>query len=104
MDKSLVRAYGLELLGTFALVYFGAGIVCVNHMTTGAGGQPGTAALLGHQPGLVGIALAQGLILATVLAATMHVSGGYLNPAVALMLWVCNRLPSGRAAWLIGAQ
>jgi glycerol uptake facilitator-like aquaporin len=32
------------------------------------------------------------------------VSGGYLNPAVALMLWVFNRLDSRRVSWLIGAQ
>ena len=33
MDKTLWRAYLIELIGTFALVYFGAGVVCVNHMT-----------------------------------------------------------------------
>jgi aquaporin TIP len=99
MDKQLARAYTVEAIGTFALVFFGAGAVCVNHMTTG-----GAGALLGLQPGLVGIALAQGLILTAVLAATMHLSGGYLNPALTVMLWVCNRLDSRRAAWLVGAQ
>ena len=34
----------------------------------------------------------------------MHVSGGYLNPAITIMLWVFNRMASVKAAWLIGAQ
>jgi glycerol uptake facilitator-like aquaporin len=104
MDNDLRRAYLIELLGTFALVYISAGVVCVNHMTAPTGQEPGTASLFGHQPGLVGIALAQGLILAATLAVTVPLSGGYLNPAVALMLWVFNRLDSRRTAWLIGAQ
>jgi aquaporin Z len=102
MDRSLLRVYIVELIGTFALVFFGAGVVCVNYMTTPAGQH--AAPLLNFQPGLVGIALAQGLVLAVVLSATVPVSGGYLNPAVALMLWVFNRLDSTRASWLIGAQ
>src|SRR5947209_9518376 len=104
MDRSLLRAYLVELLGTFAVVFFGAGVVCVNYVTTPSGQQPATANLLGMQPGLVGIALAHGLILAVVLAVTVPVTGGYLNPAVSLMLWVFNRLSSRRAAWLVGAQ
>ncbi len=104
MQRSLVRAYIVELIGAFTLVYFGAGVVCVNYLTTPAGQQPGTTNLLGFQPGLVGIALAQGLLYGGLLAVTMPVSGGYLNPAIALMLWVFNRLDSARASWLIGAQ
>ena len=96
MDRSLLRAYLVELLGTFAVVFFGAGVVCVNYVTTPSGQQPATANLLGMQPGLVGIALAHGLILAVVLAVTVPVTGGYLNPAVSLMLWVFNRLSSRR--------
>jgi len=96
MNRSLARAYLLELLGTFGLVYFAAGAVCVSHLTAGA--QPG------QQLGLVGIALAQGLLYGVALAATFHVSGGGLNPAITVMLWVFNRLDSARASWLIGAQ
>ena len=116
MDRNLLRAYLVELLGAFALVYFGAGVVCVDYLTTPAepergsvaakapAPQTGAAPLLQHQPGLVGIALAQGLILAVVLSVTVPVSGGYLNPAVTLTLWVFNRLDHVRTAWFIGAQ
>ena len=48
MEKNLLRAYVVELVGTFALVYVGAGVVCVNHLTTPTGQQPATAAARGH--------------------------------------------------------
>ena len=104
MNKPLVRAYVIEMLGTFALVFFAAGVVCVNQLTIPEGQEPGKTALFDHQPGLTGIALAQGFALAVALALTLPVSGGYLNPAITIMLWVFNRMPSVRAAWLIGAQ
>src|SRR5262249_59797554 len=80
MDNNLRRAYLIELIGTFAVVYISAGVVCVNHLTTPSGQESGTSSLAGHQPGLVGIALAHGLILAAALAVTVPLSGGYLNP------------------------
>jgi aquaporin Z len=104
MDTNLRRAYLIELIGAFTLVYLSAGVVCVNYLTTPANQAYGGAALLSHQPGLLGIALAQGLILAATLAVTVPLSGGFLNPAITLMLWVFNRLESTRTAWLIGAQ
>src|ERR1700758_4222255 len=94
MDKNLMRAYTAELIGSFALVFIGAGAVGVNYMTV----------VPEMRPGLVGIALAQGLIYAVGLSVTLHISGGYLNPAVTLMLWSFNRLDTARMAWYIGAQ
>jgi aquaporin Z len=99
MDKKFSRIYLVELLGTFALVYFAAGAVLVNYLS----GDP-TEKLNSHQPGVVGIALAQGLILAVMLSLTAPVTGGYLNPAISIMLWVFNRLDTARMCWLVGAQ
>ncbi len=104
MNSQIFRAYLIELVGTFGLVFISAGVVCVNTMTLPIGMDPGKSPITGHQPGFVGMALAQGLILAVLLAATMHRSGGFLNPAVTIMLWVFNQLESKRAAWLLGAQ
>jgi glycerol uptake facilitator-like aquaporin len=104
MDRKLFRTYLVELIGTFALVYVAAGMVCVNHMTTPRDTEMRTATLGRDQPGLVGMALAQGLILAIMLAATVPISGGYLNPAITIMLWVFNKLDSVKMAWYIGAQ
>jgi aquaporin Z len=103
METKLQRAFVIELVGAFGLVLFSAGLTCINQMTT-PGGMSGTTPLTGHQPGVVGVALGQGLILAALLALTAPVSGGYLNPAIAVMLWVFGRLQTPRAAALIGAQ
>jgi glycerol uptake facilitator-like aquaporin len=103
MDKRLQRIVFIEMVGVFGLVLFSAGLVCVSQMTVpeaNIGAAPQTL----QQPGVLGIALGQGLILAALLALTAPVTGGYLNPAVTLMLWVFNRIETGRAAWLIGAQ
>jgi glycerol uptake facilitator-like aquaporin len=104
MDRRLFRLYLIELVATFGLVFFSAGAVCVNHLTTPTDQQPATATQTPYQPGLVGIAMAQGLILTALLGATVRVSGGYLNPAIAMMLWLFNRLDTRRFAWLVGAQ
>ncbi len=100
MDKKFSRIYLVELLGTFALVYFAAGAVLVNYLS----GQDPTQTLNSHQPGVVGVALAQGLMLAVMLSLTAPVTGGYLNPAISIMLWVFNRLDTARMSWLVGAQ
>jgi glycerol uptake facilitator-like aquaporin len=103
MDKRLQRIVFIELVGVFGLVLFSAGLVCVSQMTIPEGNR-GAAPQTLQQPGVLGIALGQGLILAALLALTAPVTGGYLNPAVTLMLWVFNRIETERAAWLIGGQ
>jgi aquaporin TIP len=104
MDKKLLRDYFIELLGSFFFVLAAAGISCVNAMTLPTGQTAGTAPLTLHQPGVLGVALAQGLVWAVVLGLTAPVTGGFLNPAITLMLWLFNRVSTARMAWLIGAQ
>src|SRR5947209_305627 len=95
METKQLRLIVIELVGTFGLILFSAALVCINEMT---------ATHAGHHLGIVGMALGQGLILAALLALTAPITGGYLNPALTLMLWVYNRIETPRAAWLIGAQ
>lgn len=104
MDRKLWRLFFIELVGVFGLVLFSAGLVCINETTMPAGSDAGTSPLSRHQPGVFGIALGQGLILAALLALTAPVTGGYLNPAITLMLWVMGRLETQRAAGLIVTQ
>ncbi len=86
------RGFVAELVGTFAVVFVGAGAVC-------------SAYLAQNIPlDVTGIALAQGLVLAVTLSATINVSGGYLNPAVTVTLWVLRRLTGRQALLLLGAQ
>jgi aquaporin Z len=92
MYKSL-RPYVAEMIGTFALVFLGAGAVCTSVLTS-------DITLFG----VTGIALAQGLVLAVMVTATMNVSGGYLNPAVSIVLWVLRRIDTNKLGWLLLAQ
>jgi glycerol uptake facilitator protein len=104
MDSNLRRGLVAEGLGTFAVVYFSAGAVCVNYLTTPGAQHPSSSPLVALQPGLVGVALAHGLIFAAALAVTVRLSGGFLNPAITLMLWVFNRLDSKRTACFLVVQ
>src|SRR5438874_772730 len=91
MDK-ILRAYLAELVGTFVLVFLCAATTCVAQL---GGGPP---------LGLVGIALAQGCVLAALLSATTLVSEGCLNPAVTLTLWVTKRFDGGRTLAMLAVQ
>jgi aquaporin TIP len=104
MKDGWQRSALVELVGVFGLVWISAGVVCINHMTTPDHAQAGTAPLTLHQPGLFGVALAQGAILAVLLAVTVPISGGYLNPAVTVTLWAFGLLGSRKAGVLLVAQ
>src|SRR5438093_11262183 len=60
-----------EFLGTFALIFFGAGSICTDQYLHGTGGL-----------GLLGIALAHGLAIGVMVSALGHISGGHYNPAI----------------------
>lgn len=85
-----VRCYAAEALGTFALVAIGPGAVMVA-ATTGAFG-------------VVGIALAFGLAVSVVVAASGHLGGAHINPAVTLGFWSVRRFPGREVAPYIIAQ
>lgn len=103
MEPKLSRVFVIELIGTFGLVLFCAGLACANQTATPEG-QTAPLLLTAQQPGAFGVALGQGLILAALLALTAPVTGGYLNPAIVIMLWVMGRIDQRRAAVLGIAQ
>ncbi len=82
-----------EFLGTFALIFFGAGAVCVDFHLRSSGGL-----------GLLAIALAHGLAFAIMVSALGHISGGHFNPAITIGFWVTKRLSTMDSLAYWGAQ
>ena len=72
-----------EFVGTFALIFFGAGSICADQFlrSSGMGGF-----------GLLGIALAHGLAISIMVTSLGHISGGHFNPAVTIGFWVTRKL------------
>ncbi len=54
--------------------------------------------------GVVGIALAHGMVLAIVVSATMNISGGHINPAVTIGLLLTGKTDAKTASYYIPAQ
>jgi aquaporin NIP len=73
-----------EAIGTFALVFAGAGAVMVNAKT--------------HQLGHVGVALTFGLVIMVMIYAVGHVSGAHFNAAVTFAFALTRHFPWPRAA------
>ena len=79
-----------EALGAFALVFFGAGAIMVE-AKTGAFGQ-------------LGVAVAFGLAITTMIYALGHVSGAHFNPSVSFGFALTRHFPWSRVAGYWAAQ
>lgn len=80
-----------EFIGTFALIFIGAGSIVTNQLTKGAVGLPGIAA-------------AHALVLAIMISAIGHISGAHFNPAVTFGVWIARRISTALAALYIVTQ
>jgi MIP family channel proteins len=80
-----------ELVGTFAFVFIGAGSIVADSYTHGG-------------VGLIGIALAHGLMLAIVVSIFGAVSGGHINPAVTVGAWIAGKVDRLTVVFYIAAQ
>jgi MIP family channel proteins len=67
-----------EFIGTFALIFIGAGAVAL-------GGS------------LVGVALAHGLVIVGFACSYGHISGTFINPAVTLAVWAAGKIDARKA-------
>jgi aquaporin TIP len=88
--KTIGQQLIAEVVGTFALVFIGAGSVII--AADFGGGD------------LVAIALAHGLVLAIMVSSLGHISGAHFNPAVTLGVWVAGKIETIRAGAYILAQ
>ncbi len=84
------RAYLAEFLGTFVFVFVASGAVLSN--------------IFYGDIGTLGVALATGLALGAMVFATAAISGGHLNPAVTLALWLAQKISWINAIFYIIAQ
>jgi MIP family channel proteins len=57
-----------------------------------------------HAFGHMGVALAFGLVIAFVVAATGHLSGAHINPAVTIAFWSVRRFPAREVVPYVVAQ
>ena len=89
--ESSGRAFVAEFVGTFALVFVGAGSIVMDAYTNGG-------------VGLLGVALAHGLVLAIAVTATLKISGGHINPAVTFGAWLGRQIETRRALLYVLAQ
>lgn len=74
------RALLAEFIGTFSLIFFGVGAA----VSVFSSGQSGSA--------IITIALAHGLAIAILGTCTGAISGGHLNPAVSLGLFLAGKI------------
>jgi len=86
----LARSLVAEALGTFALVFAGAGAVMVDAKT--------------HELGHVGVAITFGLVIMAMIYAVGHVSGAHFNGAVTFAFALTRHFPWPRAGAYWAAQ
>src|SRR5207248_9584243 len=87
MQPELVRKMAVEAVGAFALSFIGVGAI-----------------LYGGPNSLVTVALAHGFVIAVMVCAAGHISGGHFNPAVTFGFLVTKRIPTYEAVGYWVAQ
>jgi MIP family channel proteins len=88
-----MKKYTAEFIGTFALILIGAGAVATFKESS-----------LASAAGLLPIALAHGLTVATMIYALGHISGIHINPAVTVAMKIAGKINNKDFVGYIVAQ
>jgi aquaporin TIP len=91
MDYEPVRRGFAEFVGTFTLIFAGAGATLTFTKLFSAAYAQG-ASDTANGLALVGIAFANGLAIAVMVSAVGHISGGHFNPAITFGFFLTRRL------------
>ncbi len=89
------REFAAEFIATMIFVFIGAGSIVVTGTMIGDGITPAS---------LVAIALAHGMTITVLVAATSHISGGHINPAVTFATWLAGRMDTAKGVMYVVAQ
>jgi aquaporin Z len=104
MDHDPLRRGFAEFVGTFALIFVGAGsIMALTTQFEPAINGPAAQNVYGGLT-LVAIAFAHGLVIAVMVSAVGHISGGHFNPAVTLGFVVTRRIAPTLAVVYLSLQ
>ncbi|WP_414469208.1 MIP/aquaporin family protein [Methanobacterium sp. ACI-7] len=105
---SLKKRALAELIGTFFLVYIGAGAAAITLIISGGSPLPNPfnigIGVLGGLGDWLAIGMAFGLTVTVLIYAIGHISGCHINPAVTIGLWVTKKFPSNEVLPYIIAQ
>lgn len=91
MQDPLIKKLASECLGTFCLVFAGAGAIVINDVSGG---------VITH----MGIAIVFGLIVLAMIYSVGDISGAHINPAVTLGFYIARRFPLREVGPYIASQ
>lgn len=105
---TLKKRFLAELIGTFFLVFIGAGAAVITLMISKGAALPNVFNIgIGALGGLgdwLAIGLAFGLTVTVLIYAIGHISGCHINPAVTIALWATKKFPGNEVIPYIVAQ
>jgi aquaporin Z len=102
IDQSAVRKYIAELIGTFALVFFGCGSVVMGKL--GILDNNGSGGILANSIGILGIAFAFGITVLIMVYAIGPISGCHINPAITIAMLTAGKIAIKDAVAYIVSQ
>ena len=91
MNVKVMRPLVAEFVGTALFVFLGVSSIVVNAATNGSIGG-------------VGVSLAHGVSMAIIVSMTMSISGGHINPAVSVALWLAQKIDGRTLGQYVVAQ